>query len=1158
VDPSPRKQIARIPAPQPVPAAQAQPVVHARTAVGAPQPALRVSSPREPAEREAEAVARKVLRAPAPAPKPARARPVVPLASPSVARFADALALMRAAARPERQPDAPVELDTSKSAGQPLPASVRGFMEPRFRADFSGVVVHTDDAAARLSRQLQAQAFTLGNHIYFGRGRWRPDSADGRELIAHELTHTIQQRAAVQRSPDGEVHEREPPHVQRLGMADVLGYLARKADVIPGFRMFSIVLGVNPIDMSPVERGPANILRAAAELLPGGALLSRALAAHGVFERAGRWIEQQLQGLGLSGAAIRRGLDALVDSLGWSDLLSPEGVWTRARGLVAGPIDRVTAFIRGLGGAVLTLLKDAVLAPLAALAGNTPGWALLCAVLGQDPISGAPVARSAEALIGGFMRLVGQEEVWDNLRRAGAVPRAWAWFQGASQGLISMVREIPGLFRQALAALDVADLVQLPAAFGRVGRVFAGFLARFREWGSRTVWDLLEIVFSVLVPGAMTHLRKAAAAFRSILADPVRFVGNLVRAGLLGLRQFAGNFVRHLGAALVGWLTGALGGAGIHVPQDLSPRELVRFVLSALGLTWQSVRPKLVRAVGEPALAALETGFDLVRTLVTQGPAAAWERVLEGLTDLKELVLGQIMSFVQERVVRAAIEKLVTSLNPAGAFIQAVIAIYNTVMFFVERMQQIGQVAAAFVDSIAAIAAGAIADAATKVETTMAGLLTLVISFLARIAGLGRVGDAVTNIVQQLRAPIDRALDRVVAWIVQQARKLGKLLGKADPAAAPPAAAIVVPVPMNGTTHTIRVDPETRTVTLASEQPGSAHDKLKAAEAAAKELPANKLSARALKLISELKAKLEEVQKFLTAGGTGFTDHIREINVLLQIIKTEFGAYADAFKIHDVTDPLPRFGPATAGEHPVDRPSKQDPDGSPRESHHVPPFGLAVTLQKVLEEMSSKLSKSAIGESVARWLEARVKQIKSKYDDRGTGLSAISLNTVTHRNSGGAAVHSRAAADDIIRTIAALEDKRDTATFKVMTKGNKKLAVNPQVGTWENWLVELRKELDRRGTTPAGTVEEVIASARSEAAALDRDAEAAALRSVQSMVEALLDNAFKEALRHAFAAVTNALASSLIDGTPTEKTAALDQLNAIARDKWKTKGIIAS
>src|SRR5205807_1764726 len=78
-----------------------------------------------------------------------------------------------------------------------------------------------------------------------------------------------------------------------------------------------------------------------------------------------------------------------------------------------------------------------------------------------------------------------------------------------------------------------------------------------------------------------------------------------------------------------------------------------------------------------------------------------------------------------------------------------------------------------------AIASGAIGAAANRVEQTMAGLLTLVISFLARLVGLGKVSDAIQNVVNRIRAPIDRALDRVVEWIVETARRVGRLVAGA-------------------------------------------------------------------------------------------------------------------------------------------------------------------------------------------------------------------------------------------------------------------------------------------------------------------------------------------------------------------------------------------
>jgi hypothetical protein len=84
-------------------------------------------------------------------------------------------------------------LSSLQGGGSPLPSSVRSHMEPRFGADFGGVRLHTDSEAGQLNRDLQARAFTHGNDIYMGSGASAPGSTDGDRLLAHELTHVIQQ-----------------------------------------------------------------------------------------------------------------------------------------------------------------------------------------------------------------------------------------------------------------------------------------------------------------------------------------------------------------------------------------------------------------------------------------------------------------------------------------------------------------------------------------------------------------------------------------------------------------------------------------------------------------------------------------------------------------------------------------------------------------------------------------------------------------------------------------------------------------------------------------------------------------------------------------------------------------------------------------------------
>ena len=94
-------------------------------------------------------------------------------------------------------------LSSSKGSGNALPVNTREFMESRFNADFSGVRIHTGATAQSMSSNIHAQAFAHGNDIYFNEGKFSPQTESGGTLLAHELTHTIQQKASpIQRKSD--------------------------------------------------------------------------------------------------------------------------------------------------------------------------------------------------------------------------------------------------------------------------------------------------------------------------------------------------------------------------------------------------------------------------------------------------------------------------------------------------------------------------------------------------------------------------------------------------------------------------------------------------------------------------------------------------------------------------------------------------------------------------------------------------------------------------------------------------------------------------------------------------------------------------------------------------------------------------------------------
>ena len=681
------------------------------------------------------------------------------------------------------------------SGGEPLSRESRAFFEPRFGSDFSAVRVHTGGEAAAAATQINARAFTVGSHIFFAGGEYSPQSQPGKHLIAHELTHTIQQQPAGNATSP----KAAPKRVQRGWFGDIVGgaldTIRGWAQELPPYELMTVLLGRDPITDKPVERNGRNIIHAALKLVPSGMAIFDDLEKSGSIERTAKWFDGEIARLDLTWAGIKALFQGAWDALGAGDLLSPSAAWEKIKAIFGPTLARVANFAAAVGTKIYEFIKTAVLGKLAAWASQQRGYKLLTFILGKDAVTGDPVPRTAKGFVQAVLELVpGGDAIFANLEKSKTIERTVAWLEQQIKLLDLSWEKIKDLFSRAWNAFSAVDFLHPIELIGKIAGIFEPPVIRVITFAAAVGKKVLEFIFegAMMLAGPIGQqiagiVRKAGAAFNQIVADPVAFIGNLVHAVKLGFQQFGKNIEEHLKTGLINWLVGTLSGAGLELPKVWDLRGILSLVLQILGITYAKMRLKLVKLIGEEKVALLEKGFKFLMVLVTEGPAAAWQMIVESIGSLWDMVIGGIKDWAIGKIVTAAITKLATMLNPAGAVIQAIIAVYNTIAFFVERIKQIADLVEAIVDSIANIAAGKLTQAANYVEKTMGRTIPVILGFLARFIGLGDVSEAIKNVITTIQEKVDLAIDKAIDWIVEKGKAFfgGKQEDPAPGAAAP-------------------------------------------------------------------------------------------------------------------------------------------------------------------------------------------------------------------------------------------------------------------------------------------------------------------------------------------------------------------------------------
>jgi hypothetical protein len=310
---------------------------------GALQAKLRVGKPNDTYEQEADRTAEKIVHMPEPKDEPATSR--LPRITPLV---------QKQPANPGKPtPAIESRIDALKGGGQPLSETLRSYFESRFRRDFSRVRVHTGSKAAQVAKDLDAKAFTTGNDIVFGSSQYSPGTMEGKRLIAHELTHTIQQQA-------GKKIQRGKYYIQR----NVITWLNRELDqpLVDVETIREIIRNATAAEKLRVlaNHGLMNRLErelASADLLDVLQLLDATLSMILHILLPGHRIDSAAIGYLFTIAEPWQRLDVLTDIALVQDLELAVGLETLTCILIQAPVDCET-IIRQLDNAGLYVLDD--------------------------------------------------------------------------------------------------------------------------------------------------------------------------------------------------------------------------------------------------------------------------------------------------------------------------------------------------------------------------------------------------------------------------------------------------------------------------------------------------------------------------------------------------------------------------------------------------------------------------------------------------------------------------------------------------------------------------------------------------------------------------------------------------------------------------------
>jgi hypothetical protein len=463
-------------------------------------------------------------------------------------------------------------LSSSKGGGSALPRSTQNFMESRFNADFSGVRIHTNPTAISLATSLNAQAFAHGSDIYFNSGKYSPDTTDGKTLLAHELTHTIQQGASksnpspkpnahrlsdnktsspVNLTPDQKINEHkddgvlhkkeETKHVdqkpQRPPPVQLKGELTRLSINNKG------ALNSNHSPVSPVRETKVQTKEEEKQEQPEKnstnqleiqkkheqPLLSHCQCCDSAVPAVQSRCNMKLQPKHFDSSIARKYNIENAELISKQDRGPPSVSVIDTNVIQRSVVDDALSYAGSVTDCASLSLDTAIACAKGKaqqVAMHIPGYKALRVVLGKDPITGEGVAFSGRNFIeAAFDIMPGGNLLYQKLDELHKLDAAAQWIDekiGAVKDYVSGLLSQISNFWHSLGITDLASPLEV---LKRGANIVFGFIGRVVDFAVATAKDLLKIVKDFLLDKIVDFIKSQTPAYPLLIVilgkDPI-------------------------------------------------------------------------------------------------------------------------------------------------------------------------------------------------------------------------------------------------------------------------------------------------------------------------------------------------------------------------------------------------------------------------------------------------------------------------------------------------------------------------------------------------------------------------------------------------------------------------------------------------------------